>query len=61
MTAPTDAPRFSPRFWKNITAGFKPAARKIEIIISINTALAEASACNMVSARSAPIVTIKPK
>ena len=38
-----------------------PNKSNSEMIIKINTALAEASACNKVKAINAPAVTIKPK
>ena len=59
--AVTAAPRLSPRRRKNSTAGFKPIAKKIEIISKTKIWLAAASDRSNTNAVSAPHVARKPK
>ena len=51
----------SPRLSMKRTAGFRPIAKKSEIIIRTNTWLAEANACKSVMAITAPDAATNPK
>ncbi|CAB5065054.1 unannotated protein [freshwater metagenome] len=53
--------RESPLFWIDSTAGFKPMAKKSEIMIRTNTWLADASARIIVNAVIAPAAARNPK
>ena len=59
--AETEAPRLKPRLRKNSTAGFKPIAKKIEIIINTKIWLAAANERSNTKAVSAPVVARNPK
>ena len=59
--AATDQLLLKPRRLKNSTAGFKPIAKKIEIIKSTKIWLAAARERSRTNAVSAPVVARNPK